>query len=644
MRTPLQVFSDLPIERKLLLTSIIPILALLLLSLATYRSVQKFSDDEEQLNNIYLVQRRAAEYMRLVVDLETGFRGYVLTGQPRYLKPFRDASDHLSLVGDSLTDMVHSRGRQHQLIREVRRDVQQLMAEKSRLIHAVETGHPSEAKQYLEAGIGRAHMLAIRDKMDRFDRLEQDVLNDALLNISLDRTSMMVAILGGSSLALILMLLALHMIARSITWPLTALAKAVGNAKRGLLPRLPVLDRRDEIGNLTEVMNAMGAQISNHVAQVEKSEEELRSINQSLAESESKYRGLVDHAPIGIFTTRGMTVLFSNRFNRELAGLDPNEEGSPESFRQSIHPQDRERVLSEFAEAVKYDRPYETIFRFLHQDGVVRKVLSRRIPIRDAAGQTVRYQGFNIDITALDQMQSRLRKAERLATLGQVAAGIAHEIRNPLVGIGSTVSVWLDELPPSDPRRTDLEIILNETRRLDRIVNEVVDYARPRSLMPLPLDVRHLVGESLALLAVSLEDRHIIVATRLHPNVSSIEADHDQIKQVLLNVIKNAADAMPQGGTLEVGAFDLVRDGQAGVLIEIADTGVGISQADLAHVFEPFFTSGKPQGSGLGLAICRNIIDAHRGDITVESAPKQGTRVKIWLPQRQSSSLAGVAS
>ena len=94
------------------------------------------------------------------------------------------------------------------------------------------------------------------------------------------------------------------------------------------------------------------------------------------------------------------------------------------------------------------------------------------------------YQGFNIDITALDDMQQQLSRAERLATLGQVAAGIAHEIRNPLVGIGSTAALLRDEFDPSDEKRADLDIILNETRRLDRIVNQIIDYARPRDLVP----------------------------------------------------------------------------------------------------------------------------------------------------------------
>ena len=247
-------------------------------------------------------------------------------------------------------------------------------------------------------------------------------------------------IFGGIILALTFMMFALHLIARSITAPLVTLARSVRSAAGLFPPKVAVLDRRDELGELTRVMNTMSEQVRNDLLKLQQSETDLLTLNRDLASSESKYRSLVDHAPFGIFTTNGMAITFSNRYNRLLAGLDPNQIDDPETFRERIHPEDRDRVLSEFALAVKANKPYETIFRFLHHDGSVRKILSRRIPIFDEQGHPTMYQGFNIDITALDQMQTQLSRAERLATLGQVAAGIAHEIRNPLVGIGSTTS------------------------------------------------------------------------------------------------------------------------------------------------------------------------------------------------------------
>jgi PAS domain S-box-containing protein len=628
-------FNNLPIERKLLLTSVIPLIALVLLTVLTYRGVRTFADDEEQLNRVYLTQRTASEYMRLVLELNSGFRGYAMTRQDGFLEPYRLAHDHIGNVGDQLEDLLRDHAPQAGIVREVQRLVKSLMREKDTLIQGARKGHSAEAIHYVEEGRGRALMLQIREHMTRFDHLEQAALNDALANMNEARTSMTSNILGGIILALSLMMFALHLIARSITAPLVTLAKSVRSKSGFSPPNVAVLDRGDELGQLTQVMSAMSEQVRHDFLKLRQSEADLLSLNRDLASSESKYRNLVDHAPFGIFTTNGMVVTFSNRYNRVLAGLDPNQESDPETFRQRIHPEDQDRVLTEFAEAVKEDKPYETIFRFLHQDGTVRKILSRRIPIRDEQNRLIMYQGFNIDITALDRMQTQLSRAERLATLGQVAAGIAHEIRNPLVGIGSTASLLRDEIASSDPRRTDLDVILNETRRLDRIVNQIIDYARPRELAPVVFNFVDIVQEVLKLSDASIAAKRLTVKTALHPMLPALQADRDQMKQVLLNVVQNAIEAMGTEGTLSITASESQRLAEQGMVVTVTDTGAGISAQDLVHVFQPFFTTGKSKGTGLGLAICRNIIDAHAGDIQLTSHPGQGTTVRIWLPLRQ---------
>jgi PAS domain S-box-containing protein len=628
-------FNNLPIERKLLLTSVIPLIALVLLTVLTYRGVRTFADDEEQLNRVYLTQRTASEYMRLVLELNSGFRGYAMTRQDGFLEPYRLAHDHIGNVGDQLEDLLRDHAPQAGIVREVQRLVKSLMREKDTLIQGARKGHSAEAIHYVEEGRGRALMLQIREHMTRFDHLEQAALNDALANMNEARTSMTSNILGGIILALSLMMFALHLIARSITAPLVTLAKSVRSKSGFSPPNVAVLDRGDELGQLTQVMSAMSEQVRHDFLKLRQSEADLLSLNRDLASSESKYRNLVDHAPFGIFTTNGMVVTFSNRYNRVLAGLDPNQESDPETFRQRIHPEDQDRVLTEFAEAVKEDKPYETIFRFLHQDGTVRKILSRRIPIRDEQNRLIMYQGFNIDITALDRMQTQLSRAERLATLGQVAAGIAHEIRNPLVGIGSTASLLRDEIASSDPRRTDLDVILNETRRLDRIVNQIIDYARPRELAPVVFNFVDIVQEVLKLSDASIAAKRLTVKTALHPMLPALQADRDQMKQVLLNVVQNAIEAMGAEGTLSITASESQRLAEQGMVVTVTDTGAGISAQDLVHVFQPFFTTGKSKGTGLGLAICRNIIDAHAGDIQLTSHPGQGTTVRIWLPLRQ---------
>jgi PAS domain S-box-containing protein len=522
---------------------------------------------------------------------------------------------------------------QYETVQAVQRLVTQLMDEKESLIKSVKKGQTAEALRYMEQGRGQALMQMVREHMARFDRLEQEALNDALANMSHSRKSLVTGVLWSIALVFVLMVLALQLIARSITGPLIGLAKSVRSSD-GLVPAdVPVLSRQDELGELTRVMGAMSQQVRNHLASVQANQAELRALNEDLAASEEKYRSIVDHAPFGIFSTSGMTVTFSNRYNRLLAGLDPDDTSEPDSFRDWIHPDDRERVLREYAQAVAEDRPYETVLRFLHRDGSVRKVLSRRIPIRNKEGQTTMYQGFNIDITALDAMQQQLSRAERLATLGQVAAGIAHEIRNPLVGIGSTAALLRDEIDASDERRADLDIILNETRRLDRIVNQIIDYARLRDLVPTSWPVDGLIEEVLKLLDTRLEGQQIKIVRLSEPDLTA-HADRDQIKQVLLNLCHNSLDAMASGGELRLTAGHSTNAARVGIFIEVSDTGSGIAKKDLAQVFQPFFTTGKHHGTGLGLAICRNIAEAHGGDITLTSEPGRGTNAQLWLPLR----------
>ncbi len=629
-----RLFNHLPIHRKLLLASAIPLTALVLLSLVTFQSVELFSLDEEHLNNLYVTQKEAAQYMRLVVDLETGFRGYVMTTQDRYLRPYRVAQEGIRAIGQDLEQRIT--GEQAKHFRVIQTLVTQLITEKEDLIEAVKSGHRQRALEYVEEGRGRALMIEIRNLMTQFDQLEQQGAMEELGKISQDRTSLLFIILGGGVLTLGLTVAALYLIARSIAGPLAGLANAVASSPGGVVPFIPLFEREDEIGDLSRVMHEMSGQIRGHLDQMGKSEAALRQLNEHLMNSESKYRGLVDHAPFGIFTTKGTHVTFSNRYNQVLAGLDPDEEADPSTFREQIHPEDRERVLSDFALAVGEARPYEGVFRFLHKDGGVRTILSRRLPIANADGPEPIYVGFNIDITKLDDLQTRLSRAEQLATLGQVAAGIAHEIRNPLVGIGSTASLLRDEFKDADPRRAEVDVILQETRRLDRIVNQIVEYARPRELAPMQFPVSNLIDEVVKLLDVPLKEKRLTVRTWFPAAPLHLHADRDQVKQVLLNVLHNAIEASPADGTsIEITVGELPRQDRPGVVLSICDTGVGIPSDALSQVFKPFFTSGKRHGTGLGLAICRNIVETHGGEMHMTSEVGAGTNVRIWMPLSQ---------
>ncbi|MBX3319999.1 MAG: ATP-binding protein [Nitrospira sp.] len=634
MQLKYKLFDDLPILPKLLLIPVAPLLFLLLLGTMTYMGLLTFFDDEERLNASYVLQKTAAQYMRSVADLETTFLGYVLTKDERYLNSFEEGKRTLLTFERELAGRLPPE--EDPPFRELHRLVTQYVEEKEKYIHNIQNGFPAEAALYIQSGKSREMMVEIRDWMKRFDELERQTTKTELAQLSYDQYWAITIMLIGAVVTLALVIVGQAYIAQSIAAPLVDLSKTVSSGGGETVPVIPSLERRDEIGELTRVMGKMSSRIRQDVEELQQSAYALKKLNAYLSTSEAKYRGLVDHAPVGIVMTKGVKVTFSNRYNQQLAGLDPEQEVAPSTFLQRIHPEDRNGVLMTLAQAVAEGRPCETIFRFVHDDGNVRKILSRHVPIMDFDSSDIIYMGFNIDITALESLQVRLNRAENLATLGQVAAGIAHELRNPLVGIGSTAKVLLDEFEADDAKRREIEVILSETRRLDRIVNEIVDFARVRRLAPTRVDLVQLVDEVSNLLKVRLDEKELSIKTNVSPMISEIHADRDQLRQVLLNVVHNAIDATPtRGEPIQITADELFREERPGIMIRVKDAGHGIPLELLGQVFQPFVTAGKRSGTGLGLAICKNIVEAHGGDIYVTSEVGKGTILGVWMPLEQ---------
>lgn len=634
MQALYKFLNSLPILPKLLLIPAVPLLFLLLLGAMLSMDVLTFFHDEERLNERYLIQKTAAQYMRSVADLETAFLGYAITRNDQYFEGFKQRRETLRTFERELVGRLPKE--EDQQFRELQKAVTKSVAEKERLVDTIKAGSQTEAVRYIQEGKSRELMVEIRTWMRRFDEMERQTTQQELSALNYDQIRTIFIILAGGVVTLALITLGLAVIARSIVAPLVDLSKAMDTETADSVPKIPELDRKDEIGELTRVMGAMSSRIRQDVEELQHSEYSLKKLNASLSASEAKYRGLVDHAPVGIVMTKGVKVTFSNRYNQQLAGLDPDKEVAPATFLQRIHPADRSRVLTTFAQAVAEGRPCETIFQFVHEDGVVRKILSRHVPIMDLESSDIVYVGFNIDITALESLQVRLSRAENLATLGQVAAGIAHELRNPLVGIGSTAKVLLDDFEPADAKRKEVEVILAETRRLDRIVNEIVDFARVRRIAPTRVDLTQLVDEVAKLLHPQLEQKHLALKTNLSPMINEVHADRDQLRQVLLNVVHNALEATPDGGSpIQITTDELFREDRPGIMIQVKDAGHGISQELIGQIFQPFVTSGKRNGTGLGLAICKNIIEAHGGDIYASSEVGKGTILGIWMPLEQ---------
>ncbi len=227
-------------------------------------------------------------------------------------------------------------------------------------------------------------------------------------------------------------------------------------------------------------------------------------------------------------------------------------------------------------------------------------------------------------------LENQLHQAERLAALGEMTAGVAHEIRNPLGIISSTAELLKERLARYEPQNRLAQIIVEEANRLNEKVSEFLDFSRPRVPNLRPCDLEGVIDRSLELVQPEIERRSITVTRRYHLNGHAQAADPDLLHQAFLNILLNAIQAMSPGGRLTVSTA-LGPRGRGGE-IRFEDNGEGIDPETLKKVFNPFFTT-KEKGSGLGLPIVKSIIETHQGVIKIDSAPGEGTTVTITLPE-----------
>ncbi len=228
----------------------------------------------------------------------------------------------------------------------------------------------------------------------------------------------------------------------------------------------------------------------------------------------------------------------------------------------------------------------------------------------------------------LKAMQAHLIQSEKLAGVGKLAAGVAHEINNPLTCVLTNSSLMLTDSAPDDPRREDLQTIVDETLRCRKIVKGLLDFARQTKPQKQNLDLNKVAEDVLALVRNQASFHNITIDTDLDPQLPLVLADADQLRQVILNIILNAADAMPQGGSLRIRSCFDPRMNQ--VMLRISDTGPGIPMEIQNRLFEPFFST-KKTGTGLGLAIAYGIMERHKGALQVESSPGHGTTIVVIL-------------
>ena len=225
------------------------------------------------------------------------------------------------------------------------------------------------------------------------------------------------------------------------------------------------------------------------------------------------------------------------------------------------------------------------------------------------------------------KLEEQLSRTKHLSTLGEMVAGVSHEIRNPLGIISSSAELLNKKMGPEDPMAQITDIIIQESSRLNNIITDFLNFARPKAPNLYPSRIVDIIAKNISFLSSQLEQRGFRIETRFEANSVMMDVDADMLYQAFLNILINAMQAMPEGGTITIKT----KSAQQSLWIAFEDEGEGVSQQAMEKIWDPFFTT-KEKGTGLGLGIVKNIIEAHEGQIRLENRKDGGVRVSIRLP------------
>ncbi len=356
-------------------------------------------------------------------------------------------------------------------------------------------------------------------------------------------------------------------------------------------------------------------------------EKEVEERTRELAESEAKYRILVEEVTDGFFVLQKGRVVFANRAFSSMHGYSPDEVvGRP--YTDFVAPESISEVKRFYQRRFRDGDLF--VYMRLHKDG-------RSLPTESKV-KVIHYQGKRStagicrDITERVEMERQIRESERLAHIGKLMASLAHEIRNPLSSLKMNVQILLKNLVLEGNDRRRMEIVSKEISRLESILEEMLDLAKPVPLKLRPVSLNDVVDASLSVLDVRFREKSIRVERKLSKKMPKILLDPDKLEQALINVLLNSFEVLPDGGHIQVVTRHLKSEDSVEVIIK--DNGPGVSEEDIPFIFDPFF-SKKKKGTGLGLANVKKVVEAHGGTVRAFSCRPEGLAVAMKFPVRR---------
>ncbi|MFD2614519.1 PAS domain S-box protein [Paenibacillus gansuensis] len=420
-----------------------------------------------------------------------------------------------------------------------------------------------------------------------------------------------------SFILLFVLFVGVYWMAGWIVKPVRNILNQVNRVAAGNFDERAPVTRRDELGILAVRVNTMSKRLGSYAEEVEQALTELKATQEYL-------ESFINHTSDAVDVTQlDNRVLRINKAFEELYGYTVDEaigerlaiipeELIPES--DELHA----RVLA--GEQVS---GFETVRR--RKDGTLIHVSLTVSPIRNKNGDIIALSGISRDITEHRKTEELLRQSDKLTVVGQLAAGVAHEIRNPLTTLRGFVQLLRYQ---SDHRSEHVELMLSELDRINFIVSEFLVLAKPQAVNYQVRSVRDIVRSVVSLLAPQAILDNIVFRIEEDDDLPLIKCEENQLKQVFINILKNAIEAMPQGGGITI---ILGKDGSSRVRLLFIDEGIGIPEEQLANVGSPFYTA-KDNGTGLGIMVTRRLIENHHGTMDIRSKVGEGTTVEIRLP------------
>lgn len=354
---------------------------------------------------------------------------------------------------------------------------------------------------------------------------------------------------------------------------------------------------------------------------------ERKRAERLMRQSEERYRRLISVSPIAIFVNRGDRVIFINDAGLRLFGAVKADEILGKSPLELFHPDYHDLIRERIHQLIEGSATVPVVEeKIVTLDGAILDVEVSAAGFADEEGPAI--LATIRDVSERKRLQEQLRRTERIAELGTVASGMAHEIGTPMNVILGRAEYLMDRVK-DEPVKKGLQTIVTQVERITKVMNQLLSFARRRVPEPRTLDLREVVETSVEIFQERLARNRIRVQLGLDKSCPKVRADADQMNQVLINLIMNAVHAMPDGGTLRIE----MAPANEMVMLTVSDTGHGIPQEVMSHIFDPFFTTKEfGKGTGLGLTVVKGILEEHGGSIAATSEPGMGTTFTIQLP------------